>query len=79
MYHVVCHVKMAIELFKPFGHACEIVARDIVQNVKAAKRLRNVETNVSGIFFEEVQKNTQYFEPRTDPSPFGYPSLASLD
>ena len=48
---------MAIELFKPFVMR-EIVARDIVQNVKAAKRL--VERNDERIWdiLEDVIKRT---------------------
>ena len=55
MYQCGVPREMAIELCKPFVMR-EIVARDIVQNVKAAKRLVNVEMNVSGISLEEVIK-----------------------
>ena len=71
MYQCGVPREMAIELFKPFVMH-EIVARDIVQNVKAAKRL--VERGDERIWdiLEEVIKGTpSALEPRTDPSPFG--------
>ena len=59
----------------------EIVARDIVQNVKAAKRLvERGDERIWDILEEVIKEHPVLFEPRTDPSPFGYPSLrASLD
>jgi len=58
MYQCGVPREMAIELFKPFVMR-EIVARDIVQNVKAAKRL--VERGDERIWDILESKNTQCF------------------
>ncbi len=52
MYQCGVPREMAIELFKPFVMR-EIVARDIVQNVKAANAWSNAEMNVSGISWKK--------------------------
>ena len=78
MYQCGVPREMAIELFKPFVMR-EIVARDIVQNVKAAKRLvERGDERIWDILEEVIKEHPVLLEPRTDPSPFGESRLLSL-
>ena len=67
MYQCGVPREMAIELFKPFVMR-EIVARDIVQNVKAAKRLvERGDERIWDILEEVIKEHPSTSQPRTDP------------
>ncbi len=49
----------------------EIVARDIVQNVKLQTPVERGDERIWNILERSDQKERSSLEPRTDPSPFG--------